>query len=71
MNKMRYEALKKRVQELEHESLKRKRIEAELLAQQQILRTQNMALVRKSLDLSHVKRELEDKNDDLENVKVR
>jgi PAS domain S-box-containing protein len=69
MGRPSYEALKKRIQELEHESLERKRIEAELLAQQQTLRAQNIAVVRKSIDLSDIKRELEDNNYDLERVK--
>ena len=66
MNKPTYRELEKRILELENESLQRKRIEAELLEKQAALRSQNISIVRKSIDLSDIKRELEDKNYDLE-----
>jgi PAS domain S-box-containing protein len=52
--------------ELKEEIKERKRIETELLEKQSILREQNISVVRKSIELSDVKRELEDKNYDLE-----
>jgi PAS domain S-box-containing protein len=61
-----YEELQDRVRELEKESLKSKKIEHELLEKQAILREQNLAIIRKSVELSEVKRELEDKNYELE-----
>ncbi len=66
MNKPSYQQLEKRVLELEKESLRSERIEAELLEKQAALRAQNISIVRKSIDLSDIKRELEDKNYDLE-----
>jgi len=66
MNKPSYQDLQKRILELENESLQRKRIEAELLEKQAALRAQNISIVRKSIELSDIKRELEDKNYDLE-----
>ncbi len=66
MNRRSYQELEKRIQELEKESLQRKRIEVELLEKQAALRAQNISIVRKSIQLSDIKRELEDKNYDLE-----
>jgi PAS domain S-box-containing protein len=66
MNKPSYQELEERIRELENESSERKRIETELLEKQAILRKQNVNLVRKSIELSDIKRELEDKNYELE-----
>ncbi len=66
MNEPSYQELEKRILELENESIKREFIEAELLEKQAALRAQNISIVRKSIDLSDIKRELEDKNYDLE-----
>jgi DNA-binding NarL/FixJ family response regulator len=66
MNKPSYRELAKRILELENESLQRELIEAELLEKQAALRAQNISIVRKSIELSDIKRELEDKNYDLE-----
>jgi two-component system cell cycle sensor histidine kinase/response regulator CckA len=52
--------------ELKQEIEERKRIEAELLEKQEALRAQNITTVRKSIELSDIKRELEDRNYDLE-----
>ena len=65
MNKPSYPELEKRILELENESLQSELIEAELLEKQAALRAQNISIVRKSIDLSDIKRELEDKNYDL------
>jgi PAS domain S-box-containing protein len=54
---------------LERDSSERKRIETELLEKQSILREQNINLVRKSIELSDIKRELEDKNYELELIR--
>lgn len=45
---------------------KRKQAEAELLENQSILKDQNINLVRKSIELSDIMRELEDRNYDIE-----
>jgi PAS domain S-box-containing protein len=66
MNKPSYQELEKRILELENESLQRELIEAELLEKQEALRAQNITTVRKSIELSDIKRELEDRNYDLE-----
>ena len=66
MNRPSYQDLQKKILKLENESLQRKRIEAELLEKQEALRAQNVSIVRKSIELSDIKRELEDKNYDLE-----
>jgi two-component system cell cycle sensor histidine kinase/response regulator CckA len=66
MNEPSYQDLQKRILELQNESLQGKRIEAELLEKQAALRAQNISIVRKSIELSDIKRELEDKNYDLE-----
>lgn len=66
MNKRSYQELETRVLKLEKESLRSERIEAELLEKQAALRAQNISIVRKSIDLSDIKRELEDRNYDLE-----
>jgi PAS domain S-box-containing protein len=65
MNKPSYQELEKRILELEDESLQRELIEVELLEKQAALRAQNISIVRKSIELSDIKRELEDKNYDL------
>jgi PAS domain S-box-containing protein len=69
MNKPSYQELEARIRELERESSERKRIETELLEKQSILREQNISLVRKSIELSDIKRELEDKNYELESIR--
>ena len=62
MNKPSYQDLEKRILELENEHLNRERIEGELLEKQAALKAQNISVVRKSIELSDIKRELEDKN---------
>jgi PAS domain S-box-containing protein len=61
-----YEELQQRVIDLEQESLKSRQIKQELLEKQNVLREQNFSMTRKSVELSDVKRELEDKNYELE-----
>jgi two-component system cell cycle sensor histidine kinase/response regulator CckA len=65
MNKQSGQELGKRILELEKEALRRKRVEAEFLEKQTALRAQNISIVRKSIELSDMKRALEDKNYDL------
>lgn len=69
VNKPSYQELEKRIQELENESLERRRIEAEFLEKHSILRKQNINLVRKSIELSDIKIQLEDKNYELESIR--
>jgi PAS domain S-box-containing protein len=57
-----YQELEDRIRELEEESLKNKKIIEELLEKQSILRDQNITLIKESIELSDIKRELEDKN---------
>lgn len=66
MSRPSYQELEKKIRELEDEALIYDRIKAELLEKQSILRNQNINLVKKSIQLSEIKRELEDKNYDLE-----
>jgi PAS domain S-box-containing protein len=66
VNKPSYKELEEKVRKLESESLRLKRVEAELLEKQSILRDRNINLVKKSIELSDIKRELEDKNHELE-----
>jgi PAS domain S-box-containing protein len=66
MNRASVQELEQRILELEEESRQRERIEDELLEKQAALRAQNISIVRKSIELSDIKRELEDKNYDLE-----
>jgi PAS domain S-box-containing protein len=66
MNKPSYQELEERVRKLESESLRLKQVEAELLEKQELLRYQNIKLVKKSIELSDITRQLEDKNHDLE-----
>ncbi len=57
-----YRELEERVRKLEKEAVKNKKIAAELLEKQSILRDQNITLIKESIELSDIKRELEDKN---------
>jgi len=66
MDKPSYQELEERIRELENESLKRKQIEIELVGKQSILRSQNINLIRKSIELSDIMRELEDRNYEIE-----
>ncbi len=66
MSKTEYHNLQQRVIELENASLQSTRIEKELLQKQAALLDQNIKLIRKSIDLSDIKRQLEDKNYELE-----
>ena len=66
MSKPTYQELADKVRELKNDSLERERIEKELLEKQAILESQNIKLVQKSIQLSDVMRELEDKNYDVE-----
>ncbi|NTV91810.1 MAG: response regulator [Chlorobiaceae bacterium] len=66
MQKPEYHDLQQRILELEKDSLRSRRIEQELLEKQTVLGNQNIKLIRKSIELSDVKRELEDNNYELE-----
>lgn len=66
MSKPSYQEMEKRTEASENKSLERKRIEEEILEKQSILKRQNIDLVRKSIELSDIMRQLEDKNYDLE-----
>ncbi len=66
MKKGKCDAIEKKLRDLERKRKQQCRIEQELLEKQEMLKKQNINLVRKSIDLSDVKRELEDKNFDLE-----
>ncbi|MWV54632.1 response regulator [Chlorobium phaeovibrioides] len=55
-----YEELEEKIAFLEHQAIKSRVIEQELLEKQTLLRGQNLALVRKSIELSDVKLQLED-----------
>jgi two-component system, sensor histidine kinase and response regulator len=71
MRKPTYHELQKRIEELERESLKSRMIELELMANQSVLRDQNTSLIRKSIELSDVKRQLEEKNVERELSRVK
>ncbi|NTU44868.1 MAG: response regulator [Chlorobiaceae bacterium] len=60
-----YHNLKKRISELEAASLRSNRIEQELRQKQATLLEQNIKLIRKSIELSDIKRQLEDNNYEL------
>lgn len=66
MNKSEYETLENKIRELEEKAKQQNLVEQELLEKQEMLKIQNINLVRKSIDLSDMRRELEDKNFDLE-----
>jgi two-component system sensor histidine kinase/response regulator len=66
MSRPNYQELEKRIRELEDKALMHDRIKLELLEKQSILRNQNISLVKRSIQLSEIKRELDDKNYDLE-----
>lgn len=66
MTKPGYKELEEELRSLRDESLLRSRIEAEFLEKQSILRNQNISLVKKSIELSDIMRQLEDKNYELE-----
>jgi len=66
MQKPEYYDLQQRILELETDSLRSRRIEQELLEKQAVLGHQNIKLIRKSIELSDVKRQLEDNNYELE-----
>lgn len=61
-----FHTLQQRIEELDKDALKYKRIEQELLEKQNAILEQNIKLIKKSIELSDVKRELEDKNYELE-----
>jgi len=61
-----YEALEKELQALRGEVFEYRKIEHELLEKQQALRDQNISLIRKSIELSGLRQELEKKNGELE-----
>ena len=63
---MDYSQLQQRIIELEKASLQSSRIEQELRQKQAALLDQNIKLIRKSIELSDVKRQIEDKNFELE-----
>jgi two-component system, sensor histidine kinase and response regulator len=71
MLKTEYHNLQQRVIELENASLQSTRIEKELLQKQAALLDQNIKLIRKSIDLSDIKRQLEDKNYELEMSQIK
>ncbi|MCG8343121.1 MAG: ATP-binding protein [Chlorobiales bacterium] len=61
-----YEELALQLQDLRCQALESKKIERELLEKQNALREQNINLIRKSIELSDLRRQLEDKNYELE-----
>ena len=61
-----YEELARQLQDLRCHALESKKIERELLEKQNALREQNINLIRKSIELSDLRRQLEDKNYELE-----
>ncbi len=63
------ELLERKIEKLEKEASEREYIEKKLIEKQKILKEQNISLVRKSIELSDIKRELEDKNFDLEQIR--
>ncbi len=69
MNKLTYAELEALVQQLETKNHRYAQVEKELLEKQAILKEQNIHLVRKSIELSDIKRELEDKNHELETAR--
>ncbi|TLU86090.1 MAG: response regulator [Chlorobium sp.] len=63
--------LQQRILELEKDAVRYKRIEQELLEKQSTLLDQNIKLIKKSIELSDVKRQIEDKNYELELSRVK
>ena len=61
-----YEELEQQLDLLKRQALESKKIEQELLEKQNALREQNINLIRKSIELSDLRRQLEDKNYELE-----
>lgn len=61
-----YEELELQLQYLQRQALESKKIEQELLEKQNALREQNINLIKKSIELSDLRRQLEDKNYELE-----
>lgn len=61
-----YEELELQLRYLRRQALESKKIEQELLEKQNALREQNINLVRKSIELSDLRRQLEDKNYEIE-----
>lgn len=61
-----YEELELQLNILQYQALESKKIEQELLEKQNALRDQNINLIRKSIELSDLRRQLEDKNYELE-----
>ena len=61
-----YEELELQLHDLQRQAFESKKIEQELLEKQNALRDQNINLIRKSIELSDLRRQLEDKNYELE-----
>ncbi len=61
-----YKELELRLEQLLHQAFESKKIEQKLLEKQDALREQNINLIRKSIELSDLRRQLEDKNYELE-----
>ena len=70
MNRPGYKELENRIRESEDGSLDRMNDKAELLENQNTLKTQNFNLIRKSIDLSDVMSQIEDKNFNLMEAQV-
>jgi PAS domain S-box-containing protein len=64
-----YLELEERIRELEKETFRAKNIAEELLEKRNKLKEQNIKLVKKSIELSEIKRELEDKNYELDLIR--
>ena len=64
-----YQELKTKIRELEKRAAKWERLEKELLSERESLRSQNVRLVRTSIDLSEIKRQLEDRNYELRQIR--
>ncbi|ASQ91225.1 hypothetical protein CHL67_10155 [Prosthecochloris sp. GSB1] len=61
-----YETLENELRALKRQMSESRKIEHELLEKQQALRDQNISLIRKSIELSGLRQELESKNSELE-----
>ena len=61
-----YKELEGQLSQLRQQAVESKKIEQELLEKQNALREQNINLIRKSIELSDLRRQLEDKNYELE-----
>jgi len=64
--KLSYNELERQLFLMRQQVLESKKIEQELLEKQNVLREQNINLIRKSIELSDLRRQLEDKNYELE-----